>query len=111
MNKNYIVYLKEWYGYNRYGKSCKQPMEVYIDIFEIDIFEFQKSIKTSGITILETMKFNNVALISKTEKIETEYKISEQYLYYDNEDEAQEKYEELRSYADDNNDEPYYLRN
>lgn len=111
MNKNYIIYLKEWYGYNRYGKNCKQPMEVYVDIFEIDIFEFQKSIKTSDITILETMNFSNKTLISKTEKIKNEYKIIEQYLYYDNEDEAQKKYEELRFYADDNNDEPYYLRN
>lgn len=108
--EKFIVYLREWYAYNRYGKLCKMPIEVYTEIFKNNIKKWQDKLKQSNETITNYVTFHKEQLISETEVITDEYKSSTTYFYYDNEIEADEKYQRLYDYAEEINNEPYYLR-
>lgn len=109
--ETYIVYLREWYAYNRFGQLCKMPIEVYTEMFKGSTKEWQNKLKQSKELVKSCTRFYSEMLISKSELITDEYKSSTTYFYYDNEAEAREKYDELCDYMEGINNEPYYLCN
>lgn len=109
--ETYIVYLREWYAYNRFGQLCKMPMEAFTEMFKSNTEEWQNKLRQSKELVKSCTRFYSQMLISKSELITDEYKSSTTYFYYDNEAEARKKYDELCDYAEGINSEPYYASN